>query len=50
MRRVRSGVSRRVLKRSESVDGEMVARGVVGYDCDGTSINERRVRLCDRAP
>jgi hypothetical protein len=50
VRSVRSGVNRRVLRRSESVSGAIVDNGAVGYDCDGMMIRDRNVRLCDRAP
>lgn len=50
VRSVRSGVRRRVLRRSESVCGAIVDSGAVGYDCDGMMIRDRNVKLCDLAP
>jgi hypothetical protein len=42
--RVKIGVRRRVLRISESVDGESVAMGCEGYVRDGMRIRERRER------
>jgi len=39
---VRIGVRSRVLRRSESVDGESVAIGEEGYDGEGMRIKDRR--------
>ena len=47
---VRIGVRRRVLRRSERVDGDIVERGAEGNVCEGIMIRERRERWCGFAP
>ena len=47
---VRMGDRRRVLRRSEMVDGASVAMGWEGYVWEGMRRRERRERWCGRAP